>query len=95
MILYKSRLGSCRIVLLGAALLLAPVAAAAQQTPNPQLPLPPVETGKPMVFDLPDRVLAPEPPAPGCTDPLPCRLRVVGAVRRGGAVELKATAFSW
>jgi hypothetical protein len=79
-----------------AILLLAPAAAMAQQTPSLLLPLPPADTGKPMVFALPDRLAAIRPPPPrGCGDALACRLWVIGEVRRGGAVELKATAFSW
>lgn len=49
------------------------------------------EAGKPRPF-----VLAPvAPPAMGCAAAFDCRLRVVGAVQRNGAVELNAAVLKW
>jgi len=58
------------------------------------LPLPPADSGKPIVFDAPARLTAP-PPSSGCPVALACSPRLEGVVRRGGAVELKVTPFSW
>jgi hypothetical protein len=71
-------------------------AAAQQASPASQsgLPLdltPPADTGKPRAF-APSLDTA---PAPGCEAVLDCRLRVIGAVRHDGAVELNATLFKW
>jgi hypothetical protein len=70
--------------------------AAQQAAPPVQLTLPldltpPADTGKPRAF-APSLDTA---PAPGCEAVLDCRLRVIGAVRRDGAVELNATLFKW
>jgi hypothetical protein len=65
-------------------------ASASQSTPSLELP-PSADTGKPRAF-------APSldtTPTPGCEAVLDCRLRVIGAVRRDGAVELNATLFKW
>jgi hypothetical protein len=70
--------------------------AAQQASPASQSGLPldltsPADTGKPRAF-APSLDTA---PAPGCEALLDCRLRVIGAVRHDGAVELNATLFKW
>jgi hypothetical protein len=76
----------------------------AAQTPSPASggglgwgffsPFPPADSGKPMVFDAPARLVVPPPPS-GCPVAYVCEPRLEGVVRRGGAVELKVTPFSW
>jgi len=64
---------------------------AAEGFPLP-LDLPPAaETGKPRFFVAPPVT----PPASGCAASFDCRVRVIGAIERNGAVELNATAFKW
>jgi hypothetical protein len=65
-------------------------APASQSTLSLEQP-PPADTGKPRAF-APSLDTA---PAPGCEAVLDCRLRVIGAVQRDGAVELNATLFKW
>jgi hypothetical protein len=71
-------------------------AAAELQSSAPWLALPrPAETGKPPIYDP---QLAEQPGNdrfPGCSPGLPCRLRLLGVIRNNGAVELRATAFTW
>lgn len=52
---------------------------------------PPANTGKPRLFVPPPVV----PPPSGCAAALDCRVRIIGAVQRNGAIELNATAFKW
>jgi hypothetical protein len=57
----------------------------------PLLP-PSAATGKAVV--IPRVELA--PPAPdGCVSPLPCGTRLLGAIRKDGAVELQVPAWRW
>ena len=65
---------------------------AAQQTPLPQRP---ADTGKPMVFDAPSRAVDNKSEPTLCPAALPCRIELVGKAEHNGAVELRATAFSW
>ena len=51
---------------------------------------PPADTGKPRLFVPP-----PAPPQAGCAAAFDCRLRVIGAMRRNGAVELNASILKW
>ena len=71
-------------------------AAAGEQQSAPWLPLPPpAERGKPLIYDP---QLAEEPQNngfSGCSPGMPCRLRLFGVIRDNGAVELRATAFTW
>jgi hypothetical protein len=94
----------------GAALLLVATALAglgspaSAQTPSPAggggpgwglfQPLPPADTGKPLIFDAPARLVEPTPPS-DCAMLLSCRARLLGTNGRGGAVELEVTPFSW
>jgi len=50
---------------------------------------PPVEGGKP--------VIRPQPPKPleNCASGMPCGLRLLGDIRRNGAVELQVPALRW
>jgi hypothetical protein len=56
------------------------------------LDLPPAaDTGKPHFFVAPSVM----PPPSGCAVSFDCRVRVIGAIERNGAVELNATALKW
>ena len=56
------------------------------------LELPPsADTGKAREF----RPSPMAPPSSGCAAAFDCRVRVIGAVRHNGAVELNATALKW
>jgi hypothetical protein len=52
---------------------------------------PPVETGKSRFFVTPPVT----PPLSGCVVSFDCRVRVIGAIERNGAVEINATALKW
>ena len=84
-----------RWLLLTALLLPAVAAAQPPQQPALWLPLPPADTGKPLVFEAPARRTEPSPPPADCAALLNCRARLLGSSGRGGAVELKVTPFSW
>jgi hypothetical protein len=58
--------------------------------PLPIDPSPPADTGKPRLFVPP-----PAPPAAGCAVAFDCRLKVIGEIRRNGAVELNASILKW
>ncbi len=55
----------------------------------------PADTGKPIVFDAPARAIADGTKPIPCGLALACRLEVIGKLERNGAVELRATAFTW
>ena len=90
--------------LLAAFALTLPAATAPAQTPSPASgggsewglgsPFPPADSGKATPFDAPARHVVPPPPS-DCQAGLVCKPRLEGVVRRGGAVELKVTPFSW
>jgi hypothetical protein len=81
---------------LAAAIAAAPPAAA-QQASNPWLPLPrPADRGKAVIYS--PEFLAKEDydRTHGCSTPgLQCRFRLLGVIENNGAVELRATAFTW
>lgn len=53
---------------------------------------PPADTGKPAVAPRAGLAL----PRPGdCVAPLPCGTRLLGAIRKDGAVELQVPAWRW
>jgi len=52
-------------------------------------PSPPADTGKPRFF------VPPPETQPGCAAVLGCRVRVLGAIRHNGAVELNGALFKW
>jgi hypothetical protein len=65
--------------------------AAAEGYPWP-LGLPaPADTGKPSLFVPPPTV----PPPAGCAAAFDCRVRVIGAIQRNGAVELRTNVLKW
>jgi hypothetical protein len=55
--------------------------------------LPPAGSGKPMIFAPP--AVLPARPAEDCLPGMPCGLRLLGTVRRNGAVELQVPALRW
>jgi len=61
-----------------------------EQLPGP----PPADSGKPML-GTPPAVPPAEPDAAGCPSGLPCGTRLLGAVRKNGAVELQVPALRW
>jgi hypothetical protein len=54
--------------------------------------LPPADTGKPAIT-LPPALWAPDPTA--CLPALPCGTRLLGEVRKDGAVVLQVPALRW
>jgi hypothetical protein len=58
----------------------------------PALVLPPTESGKPLIPPVPQA--APIDPE-RCVAPLPCGTRLLGTVRKDGAVELQLPALRW
>jgi hypothetical protein len=78
--------------------------AAAQQAASPAeflggLPVPlalpphPTDTGKPVIYD--PQYLAKSEDERGCAPGFSCRLRLFGVIQNNGAVEIRATAFTW
>jgi hypothetical protein len=55
--------------------------------------LPPADNGKPMIFTPP--AVVPARPAEDCLPGMPCGMRLLGTVRRNGAVELQVPALRW
>jgi len=74
------------------------VPAAAQQAGGggpASLALPPYPTdaGKPVIFG--PGFIAKSDEDKGCAPGFSCRLRLLGVIQNNGAVELRATAFTW
>ena len=72
--------------------------AAAQQAvgagPAPlALPPYPTDAGKPVIYG--SRLIARSDEDKGCAPGFSCRLRLLGVIQNNGAVELRATAFTW
>jgi hypothetical protein len=61
----------------------------------PLLPVPPADTGKPAVVAPSVQFAYPERSPPACLPALPCGTRVIGEVRKNGAVELQVPALRW
>ena len=57
------------------------------------LPLHPTDAGKPVIYD--PRFVAKSEDDSGCAAGQRCRLRLLGVIQNNGAVELRATAFTW
>jgi hypothetical protein len=55
---------------------------------------PPADSGKPTIGGPPTSALGPEDAA-GCPTALPCGARLLGTVRKNGAVELQVPALRW
>lgn len=84
----------CAVVLLIAIGIASP-ALAGQSAPTADLTssLPPrADTGKPAI-GLPPAELAPEPDS--CVPALPCGTRLLGEIRKDGAVEVQVPALRW
>jgi len=72
--------------------------AAAQQAvgaaPAPlALPPFPTDAGKPVIYG--SQFIAKSDGDKGCAPGFSCRLRLLGVIQNNGAVELRATAFTW
>jgi hypothetical protein len=90
----KRRLIPAAFALAGAAL--APAGAgqsAADLDLSPGLP-PPADSGKPAIVPPPVAALG-AGEAASCLPPLPCGTRLLGTVRRNGAIELQVPALRW
>jgi hypothetical protein len=57
------------------------------------LPPHPTDAGKPLIYDPP--FAAKSEDEKGCAPGFSCRLRLFGVIQNNGAVELRATAFTW
>ena len=57
------------------------------------LPSHPTDAGKPVIYDPP--FAAKSDDDSGCAPGFSCRLRLLGVIQNNGAVELRATAFTW
>jgi len=90
-----------RAALVAALVVALGVSAAAAGQPNAGVDLfapgadglpPPAETGKPRLFVPPP---ARPQAAPDCVPVLPCDTRLIGRLRRNGAVEIRVPALRW
>jgi hypothetical protein len=78
---------------------LCALSAAAQQRPSGGAPLSlalapdPADSGKPVIWD-PQFAAKPEG-RESCEPAWPCRMQLLGVIRKNGAVELRGTALSW
>jgi hypothetical protein len=57
------------------------------------LPPFPTDAGKPVVYG--PKFIAKSDEDKGCAPGFSCRLRLLGVIQNNGAVELRATAFTW
>ena len=57
------------------------------------LPPHPTDTGKPVIYD--PQFTAKSDDDRGCAPGFACRLRLLGVIQNNGAVELRATTFTW
>jgi len=57
------------------------------------LPPHPTDAGKPVIYDPP--FVAKSDAERDCSPGFSCRLRLLGVIQNNGAVELRATAFTW
>jgi len=57
------------------------------------LPSHPTDAGKPIIYD--PQFVAKSSDDKGCAPGFSCRLRLLGVIQNNGAVELRATAFTW
>jgi len=74
----------------------AALPAAAQETPPGWLSLPrPADSGKAIIYDPQLAAKGEKDSRSGCTPGLQCRLQLLGVIQNNGAVELRATAFTW
>jgi len=81
---------------LGLAAAVAALPAAAQQTPAGWTVLPhPTDSGKPVIFDPQFAAKADNDRRLGCAPGSQCRWQLLGVIQNNGAVELRATAWTW
>jgi len=57
------------------------------------LPRHPTDAGKPIIYD--PQFVAKSDENGGCAPGFSCQLRLFGVIQNNGAVELRATAFTW
>ena len=57
------------------------------------LPPYPTDAGKPVIYG--PQFIAKSDEDKGCAPGFSCRLRLLGVIQNNGAVELRATAFTW
>ena len=90
----QRRLGAAALV--AAAIWTLPAAAqqAADGRPTTlSLPVHPADSGKPVIYD--PQFVEKSDEDGGCAPGFSCRLRLLGVIQNNGAVELRATAFTW
>lgn len=81
---------------IGFAAAIAAASPTAAQEGSPWLSLPrPVNSGKAIIYNPQFVAKAEDDQRTGCTPGLQCRLRLLGVIQNNGAVELRATAFTW
>ena len=87
----------CEAVVLALVAVCPPPAAAQQAVDggSARLALPPhpTDAGKPVIYDPP--FVAKSDDEKDCAPGFSCRLRLLGVIQNNGAVELRATAFTW
>ena len=86
----------CTAAVLAAAVAWAQPAAAQQAGGGPVLLTPPpypTDAGKPVIFG--PGFIAKSDEDKSCAPGFSCRLRLLGVIQNNGAVELRATAFTW
>jgi hypothetical protein len=57
------------------------------------LPSFPTDAGKPQIYG--SQFIAKSDEDKGCAPGFSCRLRLLGVIQNNGAIELRATAFTW
>ena len=74
----------------------ATLPATAQEASPGWLSLPrPADSGKAIIYDQQFVVKGEKDSRSGCSPGLQCRLQLLGVIQNNGAVELRATAFTW
>ena len=94
MMRFIAAIGVAALAVCGAAAMAQPASGDMAASSGFPLPLdlpPPADTGKPNLFVAPPVT----PPPLGRATSFDCRVRVIGAIRRNGAVELNATLLKW
>ena len=81
---------------IGFAAAIAAASPTAAQEGSPWLSLPrPVNSGKAIIYDPQFVAKEDNNQHSGCSPVLQCRFRLLGVIQNNGAVELRATAFTW
>ena len=87
------RWGAAALLAAGTSLA-APSAAQQAQLPSSALRYP-TGSGKPVIFEPQTLTKEESDRLSGCAPNSQCRFRLLGVIQNNGAVELRATAFTW